>query len=119
MATNEALPVFKPGQSITYRTSAAVIGGRLVEITGDREVAHAAADSAKVVGIAAWSAGIGEEVTVHSGGVLPVLASGAVAAGDRVSAAANGKGATAVAGAEIGVALTSGTDASVDVKTLI
>lgn len=119
MATNEALPVFKPGQSITYLASAAVTGGRLVEITGDREVAHATADSAKVVGIAAWDAVAGREVTVHSGGVLPLLASGTVTAGDRVSAAADGKVATTAEGTAIGVALTTGTDASVDVKTLI
>lgn len=110
MATNEYLPVYKPGQAITFKAGAAVSGGRLVEISGESTVQHAGAASAKVVGVAAWDAAVGQEVTVHSGGVQELVASAAIAAGDRVEAAADGKAATS-AGTGFGVAITSASDA--------
>lgn len=117
MATNEYLPVYKPGQAITFKAGAAVSGGRLVEISGESTVQHAGAASVAVVGVAAWDAAVGQEVTVHSGGVQELVASGAIGAGDRVEAAADGKAATSE-GTGFGVALTSATgpDALVRVK---
>lgn len=87
------LPKFKPGQAVTFKASAAVIGGRLVAITGDRTVGPAGADSAAVVGVAGFDAAIGEDVTVftRAGGVQSLTASGAIAAGAKVSSAAAGK----------------------------
>lgn len=111
MATNEYLPVYKPGQAITFVTSAAVSGGRLVEISAANTVRHAGAASDSVVGVAAWDAAVGQEVTVHSGGVQELVASAAIAAGDRVEAAADGKAATST-GAGFGVALTSASAAN-------
>lgn len=100
------LPKFKPGQGVTFTASAAVTGGRLVEVTGNRTVGPAAADSAKVVGVAGFDAAIGESVTVYAGGVQRPTASGAIAVGAKVMAAAAGKIATIGAGANpLGIAL--------------
>ena len=106
------LPLFDPGAAVTYATSADVTGGRLVEITGDRTVAHAGADSTKVVGVAARDTKSGDSVTVYSGGVQRPIAAGAVAAGDRVAAAADGKVATALTGT-IGIALAAAEDGEI------
>lgn len=103
------LPLFKPGAAVTFSASTAVTGGRLVEITGDRTVAHAAAASTKVAGIAAHDAAVGDHVTVYSGGVQRPVASGAIAAGDRVAPAADGKVATGTTGT-IGLALAAAAD---------
>lgn len=103
------LPKFKPGQQITYTASAAVTGGRVVEVTGNRQVGPAGAGSKKVCGVAGFDAKQGEQVTVYDGGVQVLVASAAVAAGDRVAAAANGMVAKATAGqAPVGLALTGG-----------
>lgn len=102
-------PLFTPGLDVTFTATAPVTGGRLVEITGDRSVAHATADSAKVAGIAAFDAATGELVTVHSGGVQRPIADGAIAAGDRVAAAADGKVATGTTNT-IGLALAEAAD---------
>lgn len=88
------LPKFKPGQSVTYKASAAITGGQLVEVTGNRTVGPAAADSAKVVGVAGFDAAIGDDVTVFWGGVQRLTALGAIAAGATVTAAAAGKATT-------------------------
>lgn len=104
-------PLFKPGAAITYSASADVTAGQVVELTGDRAVGPAAADSAKVVGIAAFDAAVGDSVTVHSGGVQRPVASGAIAAGDKVAAAAAGKVATLGAAVNsLGIALAAAAD---------
>ena len=102
----EYLPTFKPGQAFTLKASAAITGGQVVEVTGSGTVGPAAAGSVKVVGVAAFDAAINDNVTVYAGGVQHVTASGAVAAGDTVQAAANGQAATGTT-APIGLALTS------------
>lgn len=102
------LPKFKPGQAVTFTASAAVVGGRLVAVTGDRTVGPAGADSAAVVGVAGFDAAAGETVTVftRAGGVHPLTASAAIAAGTKVISAAAGKIATIGAGANpVGIAL--------------
>lgn len=88
--------VFAPGDRVTYAVKAGqtVHGGKLVELTGNYEVQEAAADSAKVIGIALYD-GVGnngESVTVAAEGVwmLLVTDAGGIAAGDRVQAAAAG-----------------------------
>lgn len=95
---------FRPGQDVTYRASADVRAGRLVEITGDTAVAEAAAGSLKTVGVSGHSAKAGELVRVQSGGVHRPIATGAIAAGARVAAAAGGTVATATE-ATIGTAI--------------
>lgn len=100
--------LFKPGASVTCTASADVTGQRLVEITGARTVAHAAADSVKVFGAAARDTKSGEDVLVLRGGVQNLVASAAIAAGARIKAAASGKVVTVGAGeAGIGLALTA------------
>ncbi len=112
----EYVPLFTPGSAVTYTAQSDVIGGRLVEIVGDRAVAHAAADSAKVVGVAGFDAAAGEPVTVYSGGVQRPTAASAIDAGDRVSAAADGKAATGDTN-PIGIALAAAAaDAPVQTK---
>lgn len=109
-------PVYKPGQEYTLAASSAVIAGRVVEVTGPGTAGHAGAASAKVVGVAAFPAATGEHFTVFDGGVHRLTASGAVTAGDRVAAAADGKVATAATpetGTQLGLALTSGSDGDV------
>lgn len=88
-------PLFTPGAAITYSAGAAITGSQVVELVGDRVIAPAVAGSAKVVGVAAFDAAVGDNVTVFSGGVQRPVASGAIAAGDRVAAAAEGTVATA------------------------
>jgi uncharacterized MnhB-related membrane protein len=84
------LPKFKPGQSWTATTSAAVTGGKLLEVSGDGTVAHAGANSVSVVGVAAWDAASGDKVTVYSGGIAVLVSSGAITAGSKVVAGAAG-----------------------------
>jgi Uncharacterized conserved protein (DUF2190) len=106
------LPQFKPGQAVTFNVSADVVGGRLVAVTGNRSVGPAGADSAAVVGVAAFDVKTGEKVTVYTraGGVQRLTANGAIAAGAKVISAAAGKAATIGAGANpIGLALEAAT----------
>ncbi|OMH30646.1 capsid cement protein [Tersicoccus sp. Bi-70] len=103
------LPLFRAGESPTHAVSAAVTGGQLVEVTGDRVVGPATADSAKVVGVASADTPLGERVAVFRGGVQRLTASGAIAAGDRVAAAADGKVSTTGTN-KIGTALAAAAD---------
>ncbi|WGD38481.1 capsid cement protein [Lysinibacter sp. HNR] len=91
---SDYLPKFKPGQSVTYKASAAVTGGHLVEVTGNRTVAHAGVDSAKVVGVAGFDAAAGDDVVVFAGGVQRLTVASVIPAGATVTAAAGGKATT-------------------------
>lgn len=117
------LPLYKPGQSITRQTSAAVTGGQLVGVSGDDTVAPTTADQASWIGVAGFDAAAGEQVTVHCGGVQRILADGAVTAGDvLVASATAGRVATLAAvttptaadvtttRAIVGIALTTAAD---------
>lgn len=83
---------WKPGSIVTFTTAAAVTQGRLVEITGAMTVGMAAAGSRKVVGVALQTSdAAGDKIAVQLlGYIIKCRASGAVAAGDEVMAAANG-----------------------------
>lgn len=81
---------YAPGP-ITEEASAAVTGGRLVEFTGDRTVGPAAAASNVVAGVALRDAALGQKVAVDHDGTHKLRASAAIAAGQRVIAAANGE----------------------------
>lgn len=101
------IPKFKPGQAVTFKASAAVIGGRQVVVTGDRTVGPAGAD-ALAIGTAGFDAAVGQDVTVflRGNGVHGLIASGAIAAGAQVIAATGGKVATVASGTNpIGIAL--------------
>lgn len=107
------LPLFKPGQAITRRASAAITGGQMVVVTGNGTVGPSAGASAAFVGVAAQDVANGDDVTVFSGGVQRPLASGAITAGDIVVTAASGRVVTNAApgaGQQVGVALSTATD---------
>lgn len=116
----EHLPIFAPGTAVTYTASAAITGGQLVAITGNRTVGPAGAGSSAWIGVAAHDAANGAKVLVESGGVHELAAPGAVAAGANVIAAA--AGAVATIGAEtdfskiVGVAIAAAAGNKVLVK---
>lgn len=85
-------PRFTPGKDTTYVASADVVGGQIVEVTGDRLVGPAGAGSVKAAGVALFDAKAGESVTVQRYGTQRLLVSSAAAvvAGDRVAIAAAG-----------------------------
>lgn len=88
---SDYLPKFKPGQAVTFAAKAAVTGGRIVEVAGNREVQHAGASSTKVVGVAGFDTAINDDVTVFSGGVQRLELAATATAGQRLAAAADGK----------------------------
>lgn len=106
------LPLFRPGDTVTFTATAAVTGGQPVEVsTADRGVAPAAAASAKYVGVAGHDAATGETVTIEIGKPIHELtASGAVTRGQKLEAAGSGKVRTLAAGAAIFLALSSAAD---------
>lgn len=115
------LPLFEPGQAFTRATSAAVTAGKVLAVSGSGTVAHAGANAVNWVGVAAFDAASGDNVTVLAGGVQRLVASGTVTAGDLVVTAAAGTVATLAAvttptaadvtntRAIVGVALTTAT----------
>lgn len=84
------LPKVDSGNAITRTTSADVIGGRVVEVSGSKTVAHAGADSAKHVGVALHDAKSGTPLSVSIGAVQRPTASGAITQGVKVYTAATG-----------------------------
>ncbi len=84
------LPKVDTKSTLTRTVSADVIGGRVVEVSGSKTVAHTGADSAKHVGVAMSDAKSGQPVSVSLDVVQRPVASGAIAAGVKVYTAANG-----------------------------
>lgn len=116
-----------PGLKITFSAAAALTGGRLVEaVAGTRRVQHAGAGSVKVVGVvlndvpvtrasvSGLQVGDGSEAVVARFVVTRLNASGAVAEGDKLIAAATGRaaaaGATPDARTVVGQALEAAAD---------
>ena len=116
----EYLPIYKPGQALTLKASAAVTGKQIVAVSGSGTVAPAGAASTAAVGVAAFDAATNDNVTVYAGGVQEVTASGAITAGSPVICGASGTvvaAATPAAGQQVGIALTTAADgASVRVQ---
>lgn len=118
---SEYTPIFDKGP-FTTTTSAIVAGGTLLEVSGSGTAATAAANSLKVVGVAAFDAASGVQMTVHRFGIQELIASGGITAGDELVAATGGKVSTLAAvttptaadvtntRAIVGVALTTATD---------
>jgi hypothetical protein len=79
----------------TLTAGGTITGGQLVALNGNRQVVAAGAASNAVLGVALHNAVSGEKVTVASDGVWPITASGAIAAGDTLIAAAAGAVSTA------------------------
>lgn len=116
----EYLPLHDDGDSITRQASASITGGQLVAVSGSGTVAPTSGVSATWLGVAAFDANSGDNVTVYSDGVQRLIASGAVTAGDIVVGAAAGAvatNATPAAGQQVGIALTTAASgALVEVK---
>ncbi|KQU30336.1 MULTISPECIES: capsid cement protein [unclassified Rhodococcus (in: high G+C Gram-positive bacteria)] len=116
----EYTPIFKPGQEITRTASAAVTGGQLVVVSGSDTVALSSTATHAWLGVARFDVASGDKVTVLSGGVHELTASGAVAAGARVVPAAAGAVADLGAGTDysqvVGIALAAATGGKVRVK---
>ena len=93
----EYLPLHDDGDSFTRSASAAITGGQLVGVSGSGTVAPTTAAQASWLGVAAFDANSGDNVTIFAGGVQRVTASGAVTAGDLLVAAASGQVSTLAA----------------------
>jgi hypothetical protein len=121
MATDYT-PIYCEGEAFTRVTSAAVTAGQALVVSGDDTVAPSSGASVAYLGVAAFDAASGAEVTVLSGGVHELAASGAIAAGELVTTAASGAVATqatpsaANAVQVIGVALKAAASNKVTVK---
>lgn len=125
----EYLPIRTPGDALVSTASATITGGTIVAVSGNGTVATAGATALNWVGVAAFDASANDSVTVYTGGVQEVTASGAVTAGDLLVTAASGQVSTLAAvttptagdvtgtRAIVGVALTTAaTGAKVRVK---
>ncbi|WP_136054347.1 capsid cement protein [Microbacterium sp. K24] len=113
MAVKSYLPMFRPGDTVTFGVTTAVTAGQAVEVsaTADMSVAPAAAASAKYVGVAGHDAAVGDKLTVEVGKPIHELkAVGAITRGQKLEAAAAGGVRTLAAGAAIFLALSSATD---------
>jgi hypothetical protein len=87
---SDYIPIYEGCVPSTHTTSAAVVGGKLVAVSGDGTVAHAGANAGNWVGAAAFDAASGARVTVHRSGIQSLVASGAITAGDLVVCGATG-----------------------------
>lgn len=116
----EYLPVKTPGQALVHTASADILGGSLVAISGNDTVATAGAASIAWLGVAAFDTKQGDRVTVFTGGLQELKASGAIAAGELVSSAAAGAvitaGATPADGTVVGLAVAAASNGTVRVK---
>lgn len=110
---NDYLPKFKPGEAVTFRAAEDLEGGQLLAVTATGAVKATTGVSTAWVGVASHDTLTGRPVTVFSGGVQRPTASGPIAAGEMVAAAANGAVATIAApepGQQVGVALNAAAD---------
>lgn len=107
---NGQIERYFPGDRITFKASAAVTGGRIVAISGNKTVAPAVAGSTAIIGIALFDAAVNEYVTVATIGVWDIRANAAVAAGDVLT--------TAGAGVDAG-SVTPVTVATQDPRTIV
>jgi hypothetical protein len=107
----EYIEAFNPGADVTFSVGAGgARAGRVVEINGSRTVTETAGASAKVAGVSARTAKEGESVVVKHGKWQRLIAAGAIAAGDRVASASQGRVASATSGATIGLAIAAAAD---------
>lgn len=87
----DALPRFAPSFFKTYTCSAATLGGRLCEATGDRTVQTGTANSARIVGVAHRDGALNEQVAVGRLATYIIRGVGPITAGDRLKGAADGR----------------------------
>jgi hypothetical protein len=114
-------PIFNEADSFTMPVSAAVTAGQLLYISGNNTVAATSAATSAWIGVAAFDqATIGGLVTVLTGGVQELAASGAITAGARVLSAAAGAVADIASGTDysqvVGIAITTASGGKVQVR---
>lgn len=116
----EYLPVKTPGQALVHSASATITGGSLVAVSGNDTVATAGANVVTWLGVAAFDVATGDRLTIYTGGVQELKASGAIVAGALVESAAAGAvataGATPANGAVVGLAVSTAANGTVRVK---
>lgn len=110
----EYLPAKAPGEDFTMTASATITGGQLVRVSGSGTVAPTTAASADWLGVASKDAVSGDTLTVFTGGVQRLTASGGITAGANVEGAAAGAVASHTNGTAdaniVGLALTTATN---------
>lgn len=115
----EYAPIYLSGDQLPRTTSAAVSAGQLLYVSGDDTVAKTSAATGAWIGVAAHDAASGGQVVVYTEGVHELAASGAIAAGARVCAAANGAVADFASGTDysqvVGIALSAAASSKVRV----
>lgn len=120
MAGSEYVPKFLGGCEVTYTAAAAVTAGQLVEVTGAYQVSPASAAAQAQFGVAAQSAGVNATTAVYFEGIHTLAASGAITAGQAVTAATGGAVAAATsstpAGEIVGYAQAAAANNLVDVR---
>jgi len=90
----------------------AITKGKLLMVTGDLEVAHATVGSNALIGVAMFDTEDTKPVAVECRGLCKLTASGAITAGDRIVAGADGDVASYDVGSPsqiVGIALSSAT----------
>lgn len=114
-------PLFFPGDAIPRVTSAVVTAGQLVYVSGNDLVAPTSAATSAWLGVAAQDDAVGgNQIAIYAEGVHVLAASGSIAAGDPVVAAA--AGAVATIGSDtnyahvVGVALAAAANSLVKVQ---
>jgi hypothetical protein len=95
-------PNFFPGERLSFTAGAAITEGQLVYLSAANTVSPTSAATIAWVGVAAESVASGAQVTVYGCGVHTVAASGAIAAGANVAAAAAGAVADFASGTNYG-----------------
>jgi hypothetical protein len=112
----EYAPIYFSADRIPVTTSAAVTAGQLLYVSGNDTVAKTSAATGAWLGVAAHDAGSGAQVVIYTD---ELAASGAIAAGARVCAAANGAVADFASGTDysqvVGIALSAADNSKVRV----
>lgn len=121
-----------PAQKVTYNCAEAIVGGQLVEHrAGSRQIGVAGAASTKVAGVAlhdvpaartsiqGLQVGDGMEEVVASACFIKVTASGAVAVGDTLVAAAAGRASAAGAAPDARTVIGRAVEAAADGATFL
>ncbi|WP_433731023.1 capsid cement protein [Actinoplanes sp. CA-051413] len=105
-------PQFLYGDVITGTASATIVGGQILIVSGNGTVGPATATSPAVIGVAAYDAANGEDVSYFPRGKVHIsTASGAITAAARVDSGAAGTVASGAASVNnIGIALTTAAD---------
>ena len=113
----EYTPRYMPGAAQTWTTSASVSAGNLLVISGSGTVAASSTATESFIGVAGVDAASGAQVTVYTGGIQKLIASGSITAGNTVEAAASGAVAAHTNGTNdgriVGVAVTTATNGNV------